>query len=164
MMPNQWRIRQWPFLFPRLLLSPVGPGLRLGNAAPSVQSHYRTFNPTTSCSTPVLRIGTLALAVVAACDLSLNIGTTGSHVPNKSPVELRAAYTPDADRAVFRQPPNSSRKLGQPPVLTSSNPISTLQQRFACARLSQPCLPESSSRLFRNAHHHRSLRQHLAVV
>src|ERR1700676_4509221 len=32
---------------------------------------------------------------------------------------------------------------GQPPVLTSSNPISTLLQRFACARLSQPCLSES---------------------
>jgi len=27
--------------------------------------------------------------------------------------------------------------------LTSSNPISTLLQRFACARLSQPCLSES---------------------
>jgi hypothetical protein len=30
-----------------------------------------------------------------------------------------------------------------PPVLASSNPLSTLHQRFACARLSQPCLPES---------------------
>jgi hypothetical protein len=27
--------------------------------------------------------------------------------------------------------------------LTSSNPLSTLHRRFACARLSQPCLPES---------------------
>ncbi len=50
-----------PFLIPRLLLLPVGPGLRLGNAAPSVQSHYKTFTPTTGCSAPVLRIGTLAL-------------------------------------------------------------------------------------------------------
>src|SRR6266481_4967428 len=32
---------------------------------------------------------------------------------------------------------------GQPPILTSSNPLSTLHRRFACARLSQPCLPES---------------------
>src|ERR1700704_3267294 len=32
---------------------------------------------------------------------------------------------------------------GSPPVLTSSNPLSTLHRRFACARLSQPCLPES---------------------
>src|SRR2546430_6546298 len=29
---------------------------------------------------------------------------------------------------------------GSPPVLTSSNPLSTLHRRFACARL---CLPES---------------------
>src|SRR6185312_8584333 len=32
-----------------------------------------------------------------------------------------------------------------PPVLTSSNRLSTLLQRFACARLSRPCLPESRS-------------------
>src|ERR1700739_478391 len=30
-----------------------------------------------------------------------------------------------------------------------------LQKQFACARLSRPCLPESSSRLFGNVHHHR---------
>ncbi len=92
-------------LVPGLLPLPVGPGPRLNNAAPSVQFHYRTFIPTTSCSAPVLRIGTPVLAVLAACDLSLNIGTTGSHVPYKSPVELRAAYTPDAARAVFRTTP-----------------------------------------------------------
>ncbi len=34
---------------------------------------------------------------------------------------------------------------GHPPVLTSPNPLSTLHRRFACARLSQPCLPESCS-------------------
>jgi|SRR5215470_1001820 len=39
-------------------------------------------------------------------------------------------------------------------VLTSPNLLSTLPQRFACARLPQPCLPGSSSRLFRNVHHH----------
>jgi hypothetical protein len=40
---------------------------------------------------------------------------------------------------------------GQPSVLTSPNPLSTLHRRFACARLSQPCLPGSSSRRFRSA-------------
>jgi hypothetical protein len=35
--------------------------------------------------------------------------------------------------------------MGQPPVLTSSNRISTLLQRFACARLSQSCLSSPSS-------------------
>src|SRR4249920_732779 len=33
--------------------------------------------------------------------------------------------------------------MGQPSVLTSSNRISTLPQRFACARLSRPYLPRS---------------------
>ena len=64
----------------------------------------------------------------------------GSHVPYQSLVELRAAYTPDAARSVSGHPPSSSRETGQPPVLTSPNPISTLLQRFACARLSRPCL------------------------
>ena len=39
-------------------------------------------------------------------DVSLRIGTTGSHVPYKSLVQLRAAYTPDAARAVSGHPPN----------------------------------------------------------
>src|ERR1022692_3256554 len=43
--------------------------------------------------------------------------------------------------------------MGQPPVLTSSNRISTLHRRFACARLSQPYLPGSPSQRFRSAHH-----------
>src|SRR5919202_4462138 len=45
---------------------PVGPWPRLNNAAPSVQPHYSAFLPTTSCSAPVLRFGTLVLAVGAA--------------------------------------------------------------------------------------------------
>src|SRR5262250_1660295 len=60
----------------------------------------------------------------------------GSHVPYKSQIERRAAYMPDAAWAVSVHPPSSSRKMGQPPVLASSNRISTLLQRFACARLS----------------------------
>ena len=36
-----------------LLPLPVGPGAWLNNAIPSVQSHYRTFIPTTNCSAPV---------------------------------------------------------------------------------------------------------------
>src|SRR5215216_1888664 len=57
-----------------LLPSPVGPWSRLNNAAPLVQLHYRAFVPTTCCSVPVPRIGTLILTVCAACDLSLCIG------------------------------------------------------------------------------------------
>jgi hypothetical protein len=40
-------------------------------------------------------------------------------------------------------PRAESRRKGHPPVLTSPNPLSTLLQRFACARLSRPCLPKS---------------------
>src|SRR3984893_12683525 len=69
----------------------------------------------------------------------------GSHVPYQSQIELRAAYMPDAAWAVSVHPPSSSRKMGQPPVLTSSNRISTLPQRFAGARLPQPCLSKSCS-------------------
>src|SRR6516164_1136873 len=53
-------------LAPGLLPSPVGPWPWLNNAAPLVQLHYRAFIPTTSCSAPVLRFGTLVLAVCAA--------------------------------------------------------------------------------------------------
>ena len=38
-------------------------------------------------------------------DFSLGIGTTGSHVPYKSLVWIRAAYMPDAARAGFRATP-----------------------------------------------------------
>jgi hypothetical protein len=55
-------------------LASVGPQLRLNNAAPSVRLHYSAFIPTTSCSVPELRIGTLVLADFAACDFSLAIG------------------------------------------------------------------------------------------
>jgi hypothetical protein len=54
--------------------------------------------------------------------------------------------------------------MGQPPVLTSPKQISTLPQRFACARLSRPCLPGSSPRLFRDAHHRGFWPKQLAVA
>src|SRR5215471_1846849 len=47
----------------RCQMASVGPWPWLNNAAPSVQPHYRAFVPTTGCSVPVLRIGTLILAV-----------------------------------------------------------------------------------------------------
>jgi hypothetical protein len=39
-------------------------------------------------------------------DVSLGIGATGSHVPYKSLVELRAAYMPDGAWAVSGRPPS----------------------------------------------------------
>ena len=52
--------------------------------APSVQSHYRTFIPTTGASAPVPRIGTQTLAATDRLGCSLRIGTTGSCVPYRS--------------------------------------------------------------------------------
>ena len=66
----------------------------------------------------------------------------GSHVPYRSQIELRAVYMPDAAWAVSVHPPSLSRKMGQPPVLTSSKSLSTLHRRFTCVRLSRLCLPD----------------------
>jgi hypothetical protein len=41
----------------------------------SLRPHYKAFVTTTGCSVPALRVGTLALAVVAACDFSLHAPT-----------------------------------------------------------------------------------------
>src|ERR1700738_4441221 len=111
---------------------------------PSLHEHYTRFITTTGQSAPLRRIGTFGLAVGAACAFPCH-RRPGSHVPYQSQIELRAAYMPDAAWAVSVHPPSSSRKMGQPPVLTSSNRISTLLQRFACARLSQSCLSKSCS-------------------
>ena len=48
-------------------------------------------------------------------DFSLGIGATGSHVPYKSLVELRAAYMPDAARADFRASPELIPEEGSAP-------------------------------------------------
>jgi len=40
-----------------------------------LRPRYRAFVTTTGCSVPALRVGTLALAVVAACDFSLHAPT-----------------------------------------------------------------------------------------
>src|SRR6516165_11886033 len=57
----------------RLLLFSVGQWPRPNNAAPSLQPHYRAFLATTGGSAPAPRFGTLALAVGAACGLSLHV-------------------------------------------------------------------------------------------
>src|SRR5215469_2419932 len=52
---------------PWLLPCRVGPGLTLVCTAPSLQPHYRAFLTTTGRPAPVPRLGTLPLAVSAAC-------------------------------------------------------------------------------------------------
>ena len=146
-----------------LLPQPVGAGPRLNNAVPSVQLHYKAFRPTTNRSVPVPRIGTLVLSVSANWIFSLCIGATGSHVPYESLMRTRAVYMPDAARAGSGHPPNLSQGFGVPLVSTSPDRFDT----SATVRLRSPfrIAPAGiSSRLFRNAHHHRSLRSQLAEV
>src|SRR5215470_7285232 len=74
---------------PRLLPFRVGPQLALVCTAPSLQPHYRTFLTTTGRPAPVPRLGTLPLAVSAACGPPSR-GQVGSftHVP-RPPVSGR---------------------------------------------------------------------------
>src|SRR5262249_27633667 len=130
----------------RLLPFPVGRWPRLNNAAPSLRPHYSPFLVTMGCSAPALCFGTLALAVGAACSFSLHaVGVTEHRFsrsvrkPGRASRRLHAGCRSGS----LRHPPNLSRRKGHPPVLASPKPLSTLLRRFACARLSRPCLPES---------------------
>jgi hypothetical protein len=76
-------------------------------------------------------------------NFSLNIETTGSHVPCKSLTQSHAIFTPEATWAVNRLPPNLSRTQYSSPVLTSSIIFRRLIEWFACARLSESYLPRS---------------------
>lgn len=70
-------------------------------------------------------------------------GTTGSHVPHRSPDQARAAFMPDTTWAVNGYPPGSSRDTWSASVLMSSESLSTRHRRFALARLLGPHLPRS---------------------
>lgn len=62
----------------------VAAEIKPNDGAPSVRSHYRTLNPTTSASAPVPRVGTQTLTATNRLGFSLCIGTTGSCVPYRS--------------------------------------------------------------------------------
>ncbi len=53
-------------------------------------------------------------------NVSLPIGTTGSHVPRRSPEQRHATSTPDTTQPVSRLPLDSSRTTTQDPVSMSS--------------------------------------------
>ena len=76
-------------------------------------------------------------------NFSLNIETTGSHVPHKSLTQSHAIFTPEAAQAVSRFPLNLSWTHNRNPVLTSSIIFRRLIEWFACARLSESHLPRS---------------------
>ena len=107
-------------LLTEILPSRVVSAVKLDEAAPSLQSHYRTFSTTTGCSVPVSRIGTHTLMGAAHLRGSLGIGTTGSPVPHSSLDPGHATCMPDADGIVSRLRPDCSQRSLNSPVLTSS--------------------------------------------
>src|SRR6516162_8127715 len=116
------------------------------HATPSLQPHYRAFDATAGCSAPAPRFGTLALAVGAACGLSLHARSVTRHRFSRSvrkPGRASRRLHAGCRSGRIRASPELIPEEGSPPVLTSPNPLSTLLQRFACARLSRPCLPKS---------------------
>ena len=97
-------------------------------------------------------------------DASFYIGATGSHVPYKSLIRLRAAYMPDAARAAFRPTPELIPEARRTSGFDITSGISTRHQRFAFVRLSGPYLTGSRPAFSCNAHHNRFSRSQLAVV
>ena len=76
--------------------------VKLDDPTPSLHLHYRDFPANTSWSVPVPRIGTVTLMGSTHLSFSLSIGTTGSHVPHQSLVQVHAIFMPDAAQAVNR--------------------------------------------------------------
>ncbi len=69
---------------------------------------------------PLCSASVLSLLWGLHLSFSLNIGATGSHVPNISLDQVHATFMPDAAWAVNRSPPDLSRINDYPPVLTPS--------------------------------------------
>lgn len=112
------------------------------DAAPSVQSHYRTFVPTMSNSAPVLRLGTQALARATRLRISLCIGATGSYVPHPRLNQDHAAFMPDASGAVDRSPSTCFAGQSLRPGFDVTWGLSTRPQRFTYVRLPDSYLTE----------------------
>jgi hypothetical protein len=112
-------------------------------------AHPLRSRPITGPSTPILGDPPLCLASVLSfsrdlhLNFSLNIETTGSHVPCRSLTQSHATFTPEAAQAVKRLPLNLSRTLHRSPVLTSPITFRRLIEWFACTRLSGSYLPRS---------------------
>src|SRR5262245_8683568 len=152
-------------LFMRVLPFRVAHRIKPDDDAPSVQSHYRTFTPTTGVSAPVPRVGTQTLAAAGRLGRSLCIGATGSCVPYRSLSQGHAAFMPDADWAVSRLLPILARGTEiRIPVSTSPEYVTTRPQRFTCVRLRETHLTEYASAFSHNAHHQGSLPSQLVAV
>ena len=119
---------------------------RRDNLPPSLHTHYRCFNTTTGQSVPVSCIGILASWGYHLC-FSLNIRTTGSHVPYSSLYPGHAASMPAAATPDTSLRRSSSRNFAGTPVLTATFTVSTPHRRFTFVHLLGH-LPDRSWRPF----------------
>src|SRR5258708_38093288 len=118
-------------LITRLLPLPVGRLPRRNTTAPSVQRHYSAFIPTTSCSAPVLCIGTQDLAGTARLIRSLSIRATGSPVPCKSLIQVHAAFEPGAAGAGLQVSAPALPGMTTNPGSDTNDTISTVHRRVS---------------------------------
>src|ERR1700722_19880817 len=138
-----------------LLVLPVGSELRLNNVVPSVQSHYRTFLPTTDHSVPVSRIGTLVLADLPLGRLPLHRDDRFSRSiqePDLASRRLNAGCRPGNFQVCSRARPGGSDHPRFRHQLRRFDTSSTVRSRSPL----QIIPAEILSRLFCNAHHGRS--------
>ena len=89
------------------------------------------------------RIGTQSLTGITRSTRSLYIGTTGSHVPCKSLIQIHAAFEPDAARAGLQVSVIACPGVTIAPGFDINCAISAVHRRFAFARLSGPYLTGS---------------------
>ena len=87
--------------------------------SPSLHSHYRSFI-TTTLRPPLCLASVLRFLWGFHLNRSLNIETTGSHVPRRSLYQRHAASMPAAVWSVSRYLPDSSQVNYTPLVLTTS--------------------------------------------
>ena len=79
----------------------VDPYRKPPDAAPLLHLYYRGFITTTSSSVPVHGIGTQSLVVAATWESPLASTRLVPAVPQKSPVQIHATFTPDTTCTAF---------------------------------------------------------------
>lgn len=82
------------------------------------------------------RIGTLDLSGATRSVVSLSIGATGSPVPQKSLIQIHAAFEPDAAWAGLQGTAHTHPGVTTTPGSDINHTLSAVHRRFAFARLS----------------------------
>jgi len=107
---------------------------------PLLQPHYKAFLARTSRSAPVLRIGTLALAVLAACASPFTSERLVPAVPCNRLHPSHALSTPAATRPVIRLLAGLSQ-MGYTHLVSTTLDFLTTRPRKVHFRSSLGCTP-----------------------